>query len=43
VFITPHVAGSTPASAERALRLVRDQLQRYLRGDELRNVVTGRY
>jgi phosphoglycerate dehydrogenase-like enzyme len=43
VLITPHVAASTPVSAARALALVRDQAQRYLRGEALRNVITGAY
>jgi phosphoglycerate dehydrogenase-like enzyme len=43
VLITPHVAASTPASIRRAAQLVREQLDRYLRGEELRNVITGRY
>ncbi len=43
VLITPHVAASTPVSALRAGALVRDQAQRYLRGEALRNVITGAY
>lgn len=43
VFITPHVAGSTPISARRAGRLVRDQVERYGAGEPLRNVVSGAY
>ncbi|MQA86269.1 MAG: phosphoglycerate dehydrogenase [Streptosporangiales bacterium] len=43
VFITPHVAGSTPVSARRSRRLVRDQLQRYVTGEPLHNVVSGPY
>jgi phosphoglycerate dehydrogenase-like enzyme len=43
VFITPHVGGSTPASRRRAIALVRDQLDRYLRREPLRNVITGAY
>ncbi|GGS58519.1 dehydrogenase [Planobispora rosea] len=43
VFITPHVAGSTPASGRRALRLLRSQLLRYLAGEPLKNVITGSY
>lgn len=43
VFFTPHVAASTPVSARRAVRLVREQAQAYLRGDPLRNVISGTY
>lgn len=43
VFITPHVAGSTPASARRVLRLLRSQLLRHLAGEPLKNVITGPY
>ncbi|WP_327089827.1 2-hydroxyacid dehydrogenase [Nonomuraea sp. NBC_01738] len=43
VFITPHIAGSTPASGRRSLRLVRSQLLRYLAGEPLNNVITEAY
>jgi phosphoglycerate dehydrogenase-like enzyme len=43
VFITPHVAGSTPASIRRARKLVRSQMLRYLSGEPLNNVITGSY
>jgi len=43
VFITPHVAASTPVSERRVVRLVREQAEAYLRGDTLRNVITGTY
>ncbi|MBB2913890.1 phosphoglycerate dehydrogenase-like enzyme [Streptosporangium becharense] len=43
VFITPHVAGSTPASVRRTLKLLRSQLLRYLAGEPLKNVITGSY
>jgi phosphoglycerate dehydrogenase-like enzyme len=43
VFITPHIAGSTPASTRRISRLVREQLQRELSGEPLRNIITGHY
>jgi len=39
VLITPHVAGPSSAFRPRAERLVRDQLTRYARDEELRNVV----
>jgi phosphoglycerate dehydrogenase-like enzyme len=43
VFITPHVAASTPVSQQRVVRLAREQAEAYLRGDPLRNVITGTY
>jgi phosphoglycerate dehydrogenase-like enzyme len=43
VLITPHVAGSTPASARRMLRLMRSQMTRHLAGDPLDNVITDAY
>ncbi|WP_326635725.1 2-hydroxyacid dehydrogenase [Nonomuraea fuscirosea] len=43
LLITPHVAGSTPASVRRTLRLMRAQLERYLAGEALVNVITDAY
>lgn len=43
VFITPHVAGSTPASGRRMLKLVRSQLLRYLAGEKLNNIISDAY
>ncbi|SEG94154.1 Phosphoglycerate dehydrogenase [Nonomuraea solani] len=43
VLITPHVAGSTPASGRRMLRLMRAQLERYLADETLVNVITDSY
>jgi len=43
VFITPHVAASTPVSRQRAARLVREQAAAYLSGEPLRNVISGAY
>ncbi|MGI5287351.1 2-hydroxyacid dehydrogenase [Nonomuraea polychroma] len=43
VLITPHVAGSTPASGRRMLRLIKAQLSRYLAGEQLINVITDSY
>lgn len=40
VFITPHVAGAVPGGQARALKVVVEQLNRFARGEELRNVVT---
>ena len=43
VFITPHIGGTTPAFVPRALDFVSGQLQRYMKGEPLINVVTGHY
>ncbi|MEU6429352.1 2-hydroxyacid dehydrogenase [Microbispora sp. NPDC046973] len=43
VFITPHIAGSTPASIRRTRRLVREQVIRHLTGRPLDNMITGHY
>jgi phosphoglycerate dehydrogenase-like enzyme len=43
VFITPHVAASTPVSRQRAAALVREQAEAYARGGALRNVISGAY
>jgi phosphoglycerate dehydrogenase-like enzyme len=43
VFITPHVAASTPVSRQRAARLVREQAEAHARGEPLRNVISGAY
>jgi phosphoglycerate dehydrogenase-like enzyme len=43
VFITPHVAASTPYSMREANRLVRAQAERYLAGQPLANIITGEY
>lgn len=43
LLLTPHVAGSTPVSARRALDFLRAQVQRYVDGEPLHNVVTGPY
>jgi len=39
VLISPHVGGATTAMMPRMARLLRDQIERILRGDEPRNVV----
>ena len=39
LLLTPHIGGSTPQFAPRALRVVADELRRYMNGDPLRNVV----
>jgi len=43
VLITPHSAGSVKRSGERAYALVRAQLERFVKGEELENVVSGAY
>jgi phosphoglycerate dehydrogenase-like enzyme len=43
VLITPHVGASTTVSAIRAVSFVRAQAERFARGEELANVVTGAY
>ena len=43
VQITPHVGGGTQGWHERGMRLVRDQLQRFLAGQPLANAITGDY
>ena len=43
VFITPHVAASTPVSQQRAAQLVREQAEAHTRGEPLRNVINGAY
>ena len=39
VIITAHYAGLTPRYQERAFALFLDNLQRYVKGDEMRNVI----
>jgi phosphoglycerate dehydrogenase-like enzyme len=43
VFCTPHVAASTPVSAARVASLIRDQAERFINGETLRNVILGTY
>jgi len=43
VFFTPHVAASTPVSTARALALVRDQAEKFIKGEPLTNVISGSY
>jgi D-2-hydroxyacid dehydrogenase (NADP+) len=40
VIITPHSAGSTPRYAERLWEIFLDNLGRYVRGEQLRNIVS---
>lgn len=39
LFMTPHVAGSTPEFARRAARVAAEELGRYLKGEPLKNLV----
>jgi phosphoglycerate dehydrogenase-like enzyme len=39
LLITPHVAGSSPQFARRSLATAAAELRRYIRGEELENVV----
>jgi phosphoglycerate dehydrogenase-like enzyme len=43
LLLTPHVAGNVPGFPHRSLQLVRAQLERYLAGRPLENVVSGEY
>jgi phosphoglycerate dehydrogenase-like enzyme len=42
-IITPHAAGHIAQAGPRAFALVREQLARFVDGDELHNVITGDY
>ncbi len=42
VIITPHVAGSNPQYTERAMAIFEENLKRFLKGDELLNLVDKR-
>jgi phosphoglycerate dehydrogenase-like enzyme len=39
LFITPHIAGSSPQFGPRAVRVASDELRRYIAGQPLENVV----
>jgi phosphoglycerate dehydrogenase-like enzyme len=39
LFITPHIGGSSPRFAPRAIKIAADELRRYIDGEPLRNVV----
>ena len=43
VFITPHVAASSPMLLPRAIAFAAEQVARYTKGEPLQNVVTGSY
>ena len=39
LYITPHIGGSSPQFMRRALKVIADELARYIKGEPLRNVV----
>ena len=39
LLLTPHIGGSTPQFTPRSLRVVADELRRYMNGEPLKNVV----
>jgi phosphoglycerate dehydrogenase-like enzyme len=43
LLVSPHVGGASSAMWPRAYRVVREQLERYVRGEPLENQVTGEY
>ena len=43
LLVTPHVGGASSAMWPRAYRVVREQLERFARGEPLANQVTGEY
>ncbi len=43
VLITPHVGGAVAGLMRRAYKLVRAQVERYVNGEPLENVVVGDY
>lgn len=43
LLITPHVAGDSEKFLERAFALIRDQVERFVRGEPLINIVSGEY
>jgi phosphoglycerate dehydrogenase-like enzyme len=43
LLITPHVAGDSANFMKRAFKLVREQVDRYARGEPLLNIVSGEY
>jgi phosphoglycerate dehydrogenase-like enzyme/predicted acylesterase/phospholipase RssA len=43
LILSPHVGGNTSAFLPRAMRLVRQQLDRYCTGEPLQNVISGDY
>ena len=43
LLVSPHVGGASSAMWPRAYRVVREQLERFARGEPLANQVTGDY
>ena len=43
LLITPHVAGDSDRFIQRAFKLIREQVERFVRGETLINIVTGDY
>ncbi len=43
LFITPHVAASSPMFLPRAIEFTAEQIGRYVKGEPLKNVVAGSY
>lgn len=43
LLITPHVAGDSDRFMQRAFKLIREQVERFVRGEALINIVTGEY
>jgi phosphoglycerate dehydrogenase-like enzyme len=43
LLITPHVAGDSERFMGRAFKLIREQVERFVRGEALINIVTGEY
>jgi phosphoglycerate dehydrogenase-like enzyme len=43
ILITPHIAGSSPRFLERPMRFAQAQVARYIRGEQLENIVANGY
>ena len=43
LLITPHIAGSSPRFLERPMRLAAEQVERYIKGEPLKNVAADGY
>ena len=43
LLLTPHVAGDSDRFMERAFKLIREQVERFTRGEPVINIVTGEY